>query len=126
MVGTPLPQFSSALTSDSCSSSSGSDVVAMMQPAEPWHRYDLIVAAGILLRFTTHWRSLVQSKMSPVLVIITNVSGHKAFQMPLIEHDHIVEQIPAAVANPALGDTVLPRASETCLLYTSPSPRTGR
>jgi hypothetical protein len=32
--------------------------------------------------------------------------------MALIEDDYMVEQIPMAVADPALGDAVLPRASE--------------
>jgi len=36
--------------------------------------------------------------------------------MPFIENDHMVEQIAAAVANPSLGNTILPRASEAGLL----------
>jgi len=37
---------------------------------------------------------------------------HEPLQMLFIENDHMVEQIPAAVANPAFSDTVLPRTSE--------------
>ena len=32
--------------------------------------------------------------------------------MTLIEHDHMIEQVPAAVTDPAFGDPVLPRTSE--------------
>ena len=32
--------------------------------------------------------------------------------MALIEHDHMVEQVPAAVADPTLDNAVLPRTSE--------------
>ena len=37
--------------------------------------------------------------------------------MPFVENDHMVEQIPAAVADPALCNTVLPRASEVGPLW---------
>lgn len=37
---------------------------------------------------------------------------HEPFQMPYIEADDVVEQVPAAIANPTLCDTVLPRTSE--------------
>jgi hypothetical protein len=42
----------------------------------------------------------------------TDVLIHRAFQMPLIRNYRLVVQIAATVAGPALGDTVLPRASE--------------
>ena len=84
----------------------------MMQAAESRHGIDLATCIVMNLGFTTCRSSLLQSKMSSVLVIITNVITHQSFQMPLIEHDGMVEQIPAAVADPALRDTVLPRTSE--------------
>jgi hypothetical protein len=37
--------------------------------------------------------------------------------MPRIEGDHVVEQIPATVANPTLGNAVLPRATEAGPLW---------
>src|SRR5450631_4336181 len=55
--------------------------------------------------------------MSPVLVIITNVSGHQAFQMPFIHNDHMVEQFLTAVFNPALRISVLAGTSETGPLW---------
>ena len=32
--------------------------------------------------------------------------------MPLVEHDHMVKQIPTAAFDPPLGDSVLPRTAE--------------
>lgn len=37
---------------------------------------------------------------------------HEALQMALIEHDHMVEQVPAAVADPTFDNAALPRTSE--------------
>src|SRR5580698_7245422 len=54
--------------------------------------------------------------MSSVLVVITDVFIHQAFQMPFVENDHVVEHVPAAVAYPSLGNTILPRTSEAGLL----------
>ena len=65
------------------------------------------------MHFTACRRSLRQGKVSPVVVIITDVIIHQALQMALIEHDHMVQQVPAAVADPAFRDTILPRTSET-------------
>lgn len=45
-------------------------------------------------------------------MVVPHVLVHQPFQKPLIHHDHMVDQITAAVANPALGDSVLPRTSE--------------
>jgi hypothetical protein len=84
----------------------------MMQTAELGHRYNPVAATEIHLRFTAGRRSLRQRKMRSVLVVVTDVLVHQAFQMPFIQNDRMVEQITAAVANPTLSDTVLPRASE--------------
>jgi hypothetical protein len=43
---------------------------------------------------------------------VPDVIIHEALQMALIEHDHMVEQVPAAVADPTLDNAVLPRTSE--------------
>jgi hypothetical protein len=45
-------------------------------------------------------------------MVIADILIHQAFQMAFIENDHMVEQIAAPVANPAPGNTVLPRTSE--------------
>jgi hypothetical protein len=45
-------------------------------------------------------------------VIVADVLIHEALQMPFIEHDHMVEQIAAAVSDPAFSDAILPRTAE--------------
>ena len=50
--------------------------------------------------------------MGAVLVVVANVFAEKPLQVPLVEHDHMVEQIPAAAFDPPFGDSVLPRASK--------------
>ena len=81
----------------------------MVQAAESLHGYDLAACIGILFCFTTSRRSFVQCKVRSVVVIVADVLIHEAFQMPFVEHDHVVEQIAAAVADPPLGNAILPR-----------------
>jgi len=107
-----LPQFFFDLEQGLCSSCSGGQVVAMMQTAESWHRANVALGSGFVYGITTGRRSLSQCKMSSVVMVITDVLVHQAFQMPLVQDDHMVEQIAAAVSNPALGNAVLPRAAE--------------
>ncbi len=57
-------------------------------------------------------RFLVQPQMRAVFVVVVDIFAEKAFQMSFVEHDHMVEQVAAAILNPSLGDSVLPRTSE--------------
>src|SRR6476646_4016595 len=50
--------------------------------------------------------------MCAILEIVEDVFVDKAFQMPPIENDHMVEQIPAAGAYPAFRNAVLPWTSK--------------
>ena len=97
-------------------SNSGSQIVPMMQTAQPRHCYDSATRLRVTRCRATGRRSLRQRKMRAVLVIITDVLVHEAFQMPFVENDHMVEQISAAVPDPSLRNAVLPRASEAGLL----------
>ena len=69
----------------------------------------LQAASATLCRFATCRSSLLQRKMCSVIVVITDVLAHQAFQMPFVEHDYMVEQITPAVADPTLSNPVLPR-----------------
>jgi len=104
--------FSSASLKDVRRESSGVQIVAMMQSTEPWHGEDFAPLIVMDLGFSSSRSFLLQSKMRPVVVIIANVFVHQSFQMPFVEHDHMVDQIPSTVANPTLCDTILPRTSE--------------
>src|SRR6476660_3598256 len=50
--------------------------------------------------------------MRPVLVIIEQVGRHQPFEMPLIQDDHVVQQVASATSHPALRNTVLPRTAK--------------
>ena len=50
--------------------------------------------------------------MCPILVVVTDVLVHQTFQVAFVDNNHLVEQVPAAAADPARGDTVLPWTSE--------------
>ena len=60
----------------------------------------------------TCWRVLSESEMRPVLVIIEQVGRHQPFEMPLIQDDHVVQQVASATSHPALRNTVLPRTAK--------------
>jgi hypothetical protein len=44
--------------------------------------------------------------MRPVLVIIEQVGRHQPFEMPLIQDDHVVQQVASATSHPALRNAV--------------------
>ena len=46
--------------------------------------------------------------MSPVLVVVEQIQRHQPFQMPLIQEDHVVQQVAPATSHPALRNRVLP------------------
>ena len=92
---------------------SGSPVVAMMQAAEPGHYDDFASSLRVTHCYTTGRCFLRQREMSSIVVIIADVITHKALQMAFIQDDHMVEQIASAVANPSLGNAVLPWTSIT-------------
>jgi|SRR5437899_2990882 len=56
------------------------------------------------------WCLLIQSEMGAVVVVITDVLGEKSLQMPLIQRNDLVEQFAPAASDPALRNTILPRA----------------
>ena len=56
--------------------------------------------------------------MRSVVVVVTDVLLRQAFQMLLVQNDHMVKQVPAAATHPTLGNAVLPWTLEagTCWL----------
>ena len=97
---------------DARSADSGGQIVAVMQSTKSWHGCDPTTWMGIRRSGTTRRSSFLQRKMRSIFMVVPDVFVHQPFQMPLIHHDHMVDQITAAVANPALGNAVLPRTSE--------------
>ena len=89
----------------------------MMQTAEPWHRYNFAMSTGLVRGFAIAGSSLRKREMGPVPVVVANVINHQAFQMLLVQNNHMIEQVAAAVADPALGNAVLPWAQKTGPLW---------
>src|SRR5215831_5619409 len=59
------------------------------------------------------WRSLSQPKMRAVFVMVEkNVLGEQPSQVPLVESNHMVQQLAAAAPHSTLGDTFLPGTFE--------------
>jgi hypothetical protein len=84
----------------------------MMQAAKSGFGYYHTTRADVYRRDPARRRLLLQREVRSVLVVVADILAHQSFQMSLVEHDHMVEQIPATVANPAFGDAVLPGTSE--------------
>src|SRR6516225_4137451 len=87
-------------------------LIAMVQPAESRKGLNLALARRANFCCTTSWRVLRESKMRPVLMVIEQVGRHQSFEMPLIEDDHVVQQVASATSYPALSNTVLPRTAK--------------
>ena len=62
--------------------------------------------------FSTCRSLLRQPEVGSVIVVVTKVFDHEPFQMAFVQHNHMVEQIAAAVAHEALCNAVLPGAFE--------------
>ena len=49
-------------------------------------------------------------------MIVADVLGHQPFEMPLVEHDHMIEQVSPAIADEAFCDSVLPGTAKASSL----------
>src|SRR6516225_4973274 len=85
----------------------------MVQPAESRKGLNLAFTRRVNFCCTTSWRVLRQSKMSPVLMVVEQVGRHQSFEMPLIDDDHVVQQVAPATSHPTLSNTVLPRTGKS-------------
>src|SRR5271156_2820911 len=97
--------------------SSSGQVVTVMQAAKFGRRYDPVAHTAVLGWYTTRRSVLVQCGMRSIFVVVADVLVQQAFQMPFIRNDHVVKEIPAAIANPTLANTVLPWTLETGPLW---------
>jgi len=91
-AGAGLPHFIFNLE-EQCLQQLRREIVAMMQASKPWYRFDSATRFSVTHCFAPSRCSLRQHKMSSVFVIVNDVLIHQTFQMPLIENDHMVEEI---------------------------------
>src|SRR5664280_1313710 len=83
-----------------------------MQTTESRQRDNLVATRRHGCWNPTTGSVLPKSEMSPVLVVVTDVLIQQPSQMFPIQHDHMVQEISTYTANPALGNSVLPRTSK--------------
>ena len=90
----------------------GRDCVAVMQTTESRQGDNLLSPQRHRHCHSTNGRVFPKSEMRPVLVVITNVIFEQSPQVPLIENDHVVEQVSTYAPDPALRHPVLPRTAK--------------
>jgi len=81
-------------------------IVAVMQSTDSRTRHD---EAGTCRRSSTGGRSLLQSEMRSILVVVRDVFRKQPLQMPFVQRNHVIEEITSAAFHPTLSDAVLPR-----------------
>ena len=57
-------------------------------------------------------RSLPESKMRSILVVVVNILVEQSCQMTFVDCDDVIQQIAAAAGYPTLRYTILPRTPE--------------
>jgi hypothetical protein len=80
----------------------------MMQANWPRYGNEFATWIGVLLDLAAGRRPLGLRMMSSIIVVVTDVFVEQSFQVPPIEHDHMIEHVPAVVSNPAPRDAILP------------------
>ncbi len=61
-----------------------------------------------------HWtsvRRVAQTSVDSVLIVVVDVLAQESPQVPLVDHDHVIQQFASNGPDPALRGTVLPRTS---------------
>jgi len=87
----------------------GSPIVPVVQPSQSHMRKD--VTCGYRASSSV-WRSLPQSEMCAVLVVVANILSEQAFQVAFVNCDDVIQEITAATPYPTLCDSILPRTLE--------------
>ena len=57
-------------------------------------------------------RRISQLSVDSVGVVVVDVLAEKLSKVVLVQDDHVIQQLSASVADPPLGDPILPRAPE--------------
>jgi len=86
--------------------------ITMVQATESRKGLNLVFTLRANCRRPACGRVLRESKMSPVLMVVEHIGKHQPFEMPLIQDDHVVQQVASATSHPALRNTVLPRTAK--------------
>src|SRR5205814_7501181 len=85
-----------------------SEAVSMMQSAQSRDRNDSEIGRWIQFGLAFGRRFFAKAEVGAVRMIVGDEIPHEAFQMALVHHNHMIEQVPAAGADETLRDSVLP------------------
>ena len=80
----------------------------MMEPADPGKGDDPRSTARTPLRRPAIGCVLLEPEVAPICAVVLNVLSEKPPQVALVKHDHPIEQLPPAAADPALRHAILP------------------
>jgi hypothetical protein len=97
----------------------------MVETVEPRHRNHPAAWARNSDDLASCRSLLLQREVCPVIVIVKQVVSHQPLEMPLVEHDHMIEQVSPAIAHEAFCNSVLPRAAEAGPLGLDPEALDG-
>jgi hypothetical protein len=88
----------------------------MMQAAQSRHRHDSAIGLWILFGLASGRSFFAKAEVGAVRVIVGDIRVHEALQMALVHYNHMVEQVPTAVADETFRDSVLPWTLKACSL----------
>jgi hypothetical protein len=91
----------------------------MVQPAESLMTENTAGGQG---RSSPIRRSLPESQVRQVFVVVAHVFSEQSLQILLVHRDDVIQQVPPTAFDPALRDTILPGTLER----SSPGPRVER
>ena len=97
----------------------------MVQTAEPWHRNHPAIWARISNGLASSRCLFLQPEMRSVIMVVANVLVHETLEMPLVEDNHVIQQVSPTVADEAFCYSVLPRAAEAGPFWLDPKALDG-
>jgi hypothetical protein len=65
----------------------------MVQSAESREGVDSTLSPTSDRRWSTGWRILRQSEVSPIFMVVAHILGQQPLEVLLIQHDHVVQQV---------------------------------
>ena|ERR1019366_2923456 len=74
----------------------------MMKPGEHWQRGDLPLCGALCM----HRRPLPDPLVQSSVVVVADVLGHDAAEVPVVEHQDVVEALATERAEKALADRI--------------------
>ena len=82
--------------------------VTMMETANPRERNNLRSVARVVLYGTPIGRVLAEPIVRAVQMVVANVVSKESSQVPFVQRNHMVQQLPPAASDPSFSHSVLP------------------